>query len=101
MNKSRFSWLPTVAFTIVVSSLWMHRAAGQEIGLTPMQATEVARGYRAGALELKQVVNEKGETIGRINDFIFGKDGNNYVILAIGDFTGLSGELIAVPFNSL
>jgi hypothetical protein len=47
------------------------------------------------------VVNEKGETIGRINDFIFGKDGNNYVILAVGDFTGLSGELVAVPLNNL
>jgi sporulation protein YlmC with PRC-barrel domain len=101
MNRFRLSSLPVVAFTIVVSSLSMYRAAGQEIGLTPMQATEVARGYRAGALELKPVVNEKGETIGRINDFIFGKDGNNYVALAVGDFTGLNGELIAIPFNSL
>jgi sporulation protein YlmC with PRC-barrel domain len=101
MNPFRLSSLPAVAFTIVVYSLCMHRAAGQEIGLTPMQATEVARGYRAGALELKPVVNEKGETIGRINDFIFGKDGNNYVALAVGDFTGLNGELIAIPFNSL
>jgi hypothetical protein len=51
MNKSRFACLPAVAF-MIVSSLWMHRAAGQEIGLTAMQATEVARGYRASALEL-------------------------------------------------
>ena len=100
MNKSRFACLPAVAF-MIVSSLWMHRAAGQEIGLTAMQATEVARGYRASALELKQVVNEKGETIGRINDFIFGKDGNDYVVLAVGDFTGLNGELVAIPFHSL
>lgn len=101
MNRFRFSSLPAVAFTIVVSSLCMHRAVGQEVGLTPMQATEVARGYRAGALQLEQVVNEKGETIGRINDFIFGKDGNNYVVLDVGDFTGLNGALIAIPFNSL
>lgn len=51
MNQFRLSSLPPVAFSIVVSSLCMHRAAGQEIGLTPMQAT--------GTLELKQVVNEK------------------------------------------
>jgi hypothetical protein len=101
MNRLRLSSLPAIAFTIVVSSLCMHRAAGQEIGLTPMQATEVARGYSASALKLKQVVNEKRETIGRINDFIFGKDGNNYVVLAVGDFTGLNGELIAIAFNSL
>src|ERR1700760_3339682 len=79
----------------------MHRATGQKLGLTPMQATKVARGYRASAVELKQVVNEKGETVGRLNDFILGKDGNNYVILAIDDFTGLTGELVAVPFKNL
>ena len=43
----------------------------------------------------------KNETIGRINDFIFGKDGNTYAILAVGDFTGLGGHLIAVPFRNL
>jgi hypothetical protein len=37
----------------------------------------------------------------RINDFIFGKDGNTYAILAVGDFTGLGGHLIAVPFRNL
>jgi hypothetical protein len=66
-----------------------------------MQATEVARGYRAETLKLKPVVNEKNETIGKINDFIFGKDGNIYVVLAVGDFTGLSGHLVAIPFRSL
>jgi PRC-barrel domain len=65
------------------------------------QATELARGYRAGALKLEPVVKDKNETIGRINDFIFGKDGNIYVVLAVGDFTGLSGHLIAIPFRSL
>jgi hypothetical protein len=47
------------------------------------------------------VVNDKNETIGRINDFIFGKDGNIYVVLSVGDFTGLGGHLVAVPFRSL
>jgi hypothetical protein len=42
----------------------------------------------------------QNETIGRISDFIFGKDGNIYVVLAVGDFTGLSGQLVAIPFRS-
>ena len=66
-----------------------------------MQATEVAKGYRAEALKLKLVVNDKNETIGRINDFVFGKDGNIYAILGVGDFTGLSGQAVAIPFRSL
>jgi hypothetical protein len=100
VNRS-FSFLPAVILATVVLSLWNDRALAQEVALTPMQATEVARGYRAETLKLKPVVNDKNETIGRINDFIFGKDGNIYVVLAVGDFTGVGGHLIAIPFRSL
>ena len=100
MNRSRFSFLPAVILTAVVFFLWIAHAAAQEIGLTPLEATEVARGYRAEALKLKPVVNDKNETIGRINDFVFGKDGNIYAILGVGDFTGLSGQAVATPFRS-
>jgi hypothetical protein len=100
VNRS-FSFLPAVILATVVLSLWIDRARAQEVALTPMQATEVARGYRAETLKLKPVVNDKNETIGRINDFIFGKDGNIYVVLAVGDFTGVGGHLIAIPFRSL
>jgi hypothetical protein len=101
MNRSLFSLLPAVIVTTVVFSLWTDLASGQEVALTPMQATEVARGYRAEALKLKPVVNDKNETIGRITDFIFGKDGNIYVVLAVGDFTGVGGHIIAIPFRNL
>src|SRR3979409_1572493 len=101
MNRPRFSFLSAVILTTVVLSLWIDHAATQEVALTPRQATEVARGYRAETLKLKPVVNEKNETIGRITDFIFGKDGNIYVVLAVGDFTGVGGHLIAIPFRNL
>jgi PRC-barrel domain protein len=100
MNRSRFSFLPAVILTAVVFSFRIDHAAGQEVALSPMQATEVAKGYRAEALKLKPVVNDKNETIGRINDFVFGKDGNIYAILGVGDFTGLSGQAVAIPFRS-
>jgi hypothetical protein len=101
MNGPRFLLLAAVVLTAVVPSPWTDHAAGQEVALTPLEATEVARGYRAEALKLKPVVNDKNETIGRINDFIFGKDGNIYAVLAVGDFVGLSGHLVAIPFRSL
>jgi hypothetical protein len=100
VNRS-FASLPAVILATVVLSFWIDRAPAQEVALTPMQATEVARGYRAEPLKLKPVVNDKNETIGRINDFIFGKDGNIYVVLAVGDFAGIGGHLIAIPFRSL
>ena len=65
MNKSRFPFLPAVVLAAVVLSSWTGHGAAQEIALTPLQATEVAKGYRADALKLKSVVNDKNEMIGR------------------------------------
>ena len=101
MNRPLFSFLPAVILTAVVLSLWGDHAQGQEVALTPMEAKEVARGYRAEALKMNPVVNDKNETIGRISDFIFGKDGNIYVVLAVGDLSGLDGHLVAIAFRSL
>ncbi len=58
----------------------------RQTGLTSLETNEVAGGYRAETIKLRPVVNDKNETIGRINDFIFGKDGNIYAVLAVGDF---------------
>jgi hypothetical protein len=101
MKRFRPWWSAAVVLAIVTLIPWMDRAAAQEVALTPLEATEVARGYRAETIKLKPVVNDKKETIGRVNDFVFGKDGNTYAILAVGDFTGLGGHLIAVPFRNL
>ena len=100
MNRSRVSLLPAVLVTAALL-LPADRAAAQEVALTPLESKEVAKGYRADALKLKTVVNDKGETIGRISDFVFGKDNNIYVVLGVGDLTGLTGQLIAIPFHAL
>jgi hypothetical protein len=101
MDKSHFSLLPAVVLTGVVLSSWTGHGVAQEVALTPLQATEVAKGYRAEALKLKSVVNDKKEAIGRVEDFIFGQDGSIFVVLSVGDFTGLTGQLVAIPFRSL
>jgi hypothetical protein len=99
MNKSRFSSLPTAVLTTVVLSSWTGHGTAQEIALSPLQATEVAKDYRADALKLMPVVNDKNDPIGRVNDFIFGKDGSIFVVLAVGDFTGLPAS--SSPFPSV
>ena len=77
-------------------------ASAQEVALVAPDAKEVAKGYRAEELKLRPVVNDKGEIIGRIDDFIFGRDnGPIFAVLKVGDFVGLEGELVAVPFRSL
>jgi hypothetical protein len=101
MYRFRVSLSPAVIFTTVVLATWIDHAVAQEIALTPMQTTEVAKGYRGEALKLMPVVNDKGDMIGRIHDFIFGKDGSTFVVLSVGDFTGVGGQVVAIPFRSL
>ena len=85
----------------VVLSLPPSPTSAQEIALVAPDAKEVAKGYRADELKLRSVVNDKGDIIGQINDFIFARDnGPVFVVLSVGDFVGLGGELVAVPFKS-
>ena len=101
MNRSQVSLLPAVLVTAALL-LSMDRAAAQEVGLAPLDVKEVARGYRAEALKLKPVANEKSQVLGKISDFIFSKDGSNiFVVLAVDDFPGPGSHLIAIPFRSI
>jgi hypothetical protein len=101
MNRSRVSLLPAVLVTAALL-LSADRAAAQEVGLAPLDVKEVARGYRAEALKLRPVANEKSQVLGKISDFIFSKDGSNiFVVLAVDDFPGPGSHLIAIPFVSI
>jgi sporulation protein YlmC with PRC-barrel domain len=74
------------------------RIGAQEVGLVDLDVKDVAKGYRAETLKLKTVTNEKGEAIGKIEDFIFSRDGGQvFVVLTVGDL----GALAAVPFEKL
>ena len=97
---STFLFLPLI-FAALVLCLVTEPAATQEVGLVTVDVKDVAKGYRANSLELKPVMNDKGELIGTIDDFMFGRDDGVFVILAVGDFVGLGGNLVAVPFKSL
>jgi hypothetical protein len=93
---------PALVSAVMLFLLMTLGASSQEIGLVTLDTKEVAKGYRAEALKLKPVVDEKGETIGLIDDFIFGRgDCAVFAVLAVGDFIGSAGHLIAVPFRSL
>ncbi len=76
-------------------------ALTQEIALVPLNTKEVARGYRANALRLRPVMNDKAELIGTIDDFMFGRDGGVFAIIAVGEGGGVDAHLVAVPFSRL
>jgi hypothetical protein len=99
MKAPRLPLLLIAALTVVMLSKPIDHAAAQEIGLTPLEATEVAKGYSADALKFRSVVDDKHGKIGTINDFIFGKDGSIYVVLGVDESTGLYGHLVAIPLR--
>ena len=99
MKPPRLPLLLVAILAFVMLSNPVDHVAAQEIGLTSLEATEVAKGYSAEALKLRSVVGDKRDRIGRINDFIFGKDGNIYAVVAVDDSTGLFGHLVAIPLR--
>ena len=102
MRRIRTASNSALALAGVLLALTPAAGSAQEVTLVALDAKEVAKGYRADELKLRSVVNDKGEIIGRIDDFIFGRDnGPIFAVLKVGDFVGLEGELVAVPFKSL
>jgi hypothetical protein len=102
MRRIRTLSNSALALAGVLMALTPAAVSAQEVALVAPDAKEVAKGYRADDLKLRSVVNDKGEIIGHIDDFIFGRDnGPVYAVLSVGDFDGLEGELVAVPFKSL
>jgi hypothetical protein len=76
-------------------------ASSQEVGLAVVDMKDVAKGYKAGDLKLRPVVNDRREKIGWIDDFIIGRENNVFAVLQVGRFIGSSGHLVAIPFRSL
>jgi PRC-barrel domain len=50
-----------------------------------------------------RVVNDKGEKIGTMDDFIVGRDEPRvlYAVLQVGGFLGLGKHLVVVPYETL
>jgi sporulation protein YlmC with PRC-barrel domain len=71
------------------------------VALVAVNVQAVALGYRARELIGRNVTNDRGETIGKIEDLIVGRDKVLFAIIGVGGFLGLGEHLIAVPYNSL
>ena len=73
----------------------------QAVELVVVDVKLVSKGYRASELTGRDVVNDKDQEIGKIDDFIVDKDKVLFAILEVGGFLGVGGHLVAVPFASL
>jgi sporulation protein YlmC with PRC-barrel domain len=79
-----------------------HPARSQAVQIIQVDVKAVAQGYRASKLKGTNVVNDKNEKIGDIDDIIIGTDKKLlYAILEVGGFLGIGAQLVAVPFDQL
>jgi hypothetical protein len=62
----------------------------------------VAAGYRASKVIGSSVLNDANETIGKIDDLLVTRVGNEpYAVLSVGGFLGMGGRLVVVRYDSL
>jgi sporulation protein YlmC with PRC-barrel domain len=73
----------------------------QDVALVRVDVALVGNGYRASQLIGRSVVNEKNETIGKLDDVIIAQDTKLYTTLQVGGFLGLGSRLVAMPYESL
>jgi sporulation protein YlmC with PRC-barrel domain len=98
--------LLTVAIVTALAVLAVPRPQflhAQEVKLIVVDVHAVAEGYRTTKLVGRNVVNEKDEKIGTIDDFVIGHADPRvlFTILQVGGFLGMGGHLVAVPYESL
>jgi sporulation protein YlmC with PRC-barrel domain len=68
------------------------------LGVTVAETQMVAPGYRATRLLNKEVLNEKGDKIGKIDDLVIAPDGTlSIAVVNVGGFVGVAGHRVAIP----
>jgi hypothetical protein len=70
------------------------------VALVVVNVQAVALGYRVSQLIGRPVSNGK-EDIGKIDDFVIGRDKVLFVIIGVGGFLGLGQHLVVAPYNRL
>ncbi|MBF0324501.1 MAG: PRC-barrel domain-containing protein [Alphaproteobacteria bacterium] len=89
----------TVA-SVTVSAPAFAQGAPQVI--SAMDVKSVAMGYRGTKIVGSSINNDKGETIGKIDDMIISKDQRAlFAIISVGGYLGIGDKLIAVRYEDL
>jgi PRC-barrel domain len=89
---------PLMAILLLAPGL---QARAQGVRVVAVDVVAVANGYRVSQLLGRKVINERNEDIGKIDDFVIGRDRVLFVILEVGGFLGLGAHLVALPVSAV
>jgi sporulation protein YlmC with PRC-barrel domain len=73
----------------------------QGVSLVKVDVGVVAQGYRASKLIGSNVLNDKNEKVGSIDELVIDKKNVLFAVLQVGGFLGIGSRLVAVPFDTL
>lgn len=101
----RFPLVPALLVAtaaLATPSLVTAQGAPQTIQLTNVDVVKVSTGYRASKVIGSSVVNDAGDTVGKVDEIIVGPDGKApFVVLSVGGFLGIGDRLIALPYEQM
>ena len=101
----RLPLVPAALAAVVVlaaPSLVTAQGAPQTVQLTKVDVVKVSTGYRASEVIGSSVVNDAGDTVGKVDEIIVGPDGKApFVVLSVGGFLGLGDKLVALPYEQM
>ena len=87
---------------LAAPSLVTAQGAPQTVQLTKVDVVKVSTGYRASKVIGSSVVNDAGDTVGKVDEIIVGPDGKApFVVLSVGGFLGLGDKLVALPYEQM
>jgi sporulation protein YlmC with PRC-barrel domain len=87
---------------VAVPALVLAQGTPQTVQLVKVDVVKVSTGYRASKVLGSSVVNEAGDTVGKIDEIIVGPDGKApFVVLSVGGFLGVGDKLVALPYEQM
>ena len=108
MTRQQRSTHPVSAFIALVALFGLSLvvtnstpALSQGVQLVKVDVSVVGKGYRAGKLIGSSIINDKNESIGKIDDIIIDNNRVMYAVVQVGGFLGVGSRLVAVPYDSL
>ena len=90
------------AATLTMPFVVLAQGTPQTVQLVKVDVVKLSTGYRASKVIGSSVVNEAGDTVGKIDDIIVGADGKApFVVLSVGGFLGVGDKLVALPYEQM
>lgn len=90
------------AAAFVTPVIVLAQGTPQTVQLVKVDVMKISTGYRASKVIGSTVVNEAGDSVGKVDEIIVGPDGKApFVVLSVGGFLGVGDKLVVLPYEQM